>query len=163
MRPALVVLRTCISRIPPRPTYSPFAIRVSNRHLMVSSIQKRTMAAASSSSSQGPQDPSPTSYPPPSAEEDTGTGTGTGTGTSSSTPLPLPEPPKDGATITLDVNSSEGVKLDHLGPLVVNTDGTMSRINNWAEMSSVERENTLRVLGKRNQARLKKLREAKGE
>ncbi|KAK8094194.1 hypothetical protein PG997_000879 [Apiospora hydei] len=53
----------------------------------------------------------------------------------------------------------EGLKLDHLGPLVVHQDGTMSRIGNWAEMSELERENTLRIIGKRNQQRLKKLRE----
>jgi hypothetical protein len=56
----------------------------------------------------------------------------------------------------------EGVKLDHMGPLVVNQDGTMSRISNWAEMSEIERQNTLRILGKRNQLRLKKLREDAG-
>lgn len=75
-------------------------------------------------------------------------------------PLPLPEPSKDGDTITLDVGG-EGVKLDHMGPLVVNVDGTMSRISNWAEMSEIERQNTVRILGKRNQQRLKKLREDK--
>lgn len=78
-------------------------------------------------------------------------------------PLPLPEPGQeggDGKTIRLDVGG-EGVRLDHMGPLVVNTDGTMSRISNWAEMSEIERDNTLRILGKRNQQRLKKLREAK--
>jgi hypothetical protein len=82
-------------------------------------------------------------------------------GTDKQHPLPLPEPPKDGGEnkpISLDVGG-EGVRLDHMGPLVVNQDGTMSRINNWAEMSDIERENTLRILGKRNQQRLKKLRE----
>ncbi|KAH8677558.1 hypothetical protein BX600DRAFT_430903 [Xylariales sp. PMI_506] len=73
-------------------------------------------------------------------------------------PLPLPPPPTDGGAINLSVGG-EGVKLDHLGPLVVNQDGTMSRISNWAEMSEIERQNTLRILGKRNQQRLKKLRE----
>lgn len=49
------------------------------------------------------------------------------------------------------------MKLDHLGPLVVNQDGTLSRIANWSEMTEGERDNTLRVLGKRNQARLRAL------
>ncbi|KAK8038886.1 hypothetical protein PG993_007297 [Apiospora rasikravindrae] len=77
-------------------------------------------------------------------------------------PLPLPEPPAAGedgtAARQLEVGG-EGFKLDHLGPLVVHQDGTMSRIGNWAEMSELERENTLRIIGKRNQLRLKKLRE----
>lgn len=75
-------------------------------------------------------------------------------------PLPLPEPSQNGDTINLSVGG-EGVKLDHIGPLVVNVDGTMSRISNWTEMSEIEKQNTLRILGKRNQQRLKKLREDK--
>ncbi|KAG6126427.1 hypothetical protein E4U12_006520 [Claviceps purpurea] len=78
-------------------------------------------------------------------------------------PALLPSP-SDGATTTLDV-SGEGstVKLDHLGPLVVNTDGTMCRIGNWAQMSSIEKENTLRILGKRNKQRLEVLKKKKAE
>ncbi|KAJ4341653.1 hypothetical protein N0V87_001668 [Didymella glomerata] len=54
----------------------------------------------------------------------------------------------------------EGVTLDHLGPMVVNKDGSLSRIANWESMSDKEKKNTLRVLGKRNQLRLDEL---KGE
>lgn len=73
--------------------------------------------------------------------------------------LPPPGEKGEGNVTKLDV-SGEGsaVKLDHLGPLVVNHDGTMSRIGNWAEMSEAERKNTLRILGRRNQQRLAKLR-----
>eukprot|EP00927_Polykrikos_kofoidii_P008708 TRINITY_DN13626_c0_g1_i1.p1 TRINITY_DN13626_c0_g1~~TRINITY_DN13626_c0_g1_i1.p1 ORF type:complete len:124 (+),score=23.94 TRINITY_DN13626_c0_g1_i1:119-490(+) len=49
------------------------------------------------------------------------------------------------------------VQLDALGPVVVNTDGTISRINNWHEMTEMEQQKTLKVIGKRNQARLAKL------
>ncbi|KAF2147033.1 uncharacterized protein K452DRAFT_194342, partial [Aplosporella prunicola CBS 121167] len=49
------------------------------------------------------------------------------------------------------------LRLDHLGPMVVNRDGTLSRIANWEGMTELERTNTLRVLGKRNQLRLKAL------
>lgn len=41
-----------------------------------------------------------------------------------------------------------------VGPLVVNEDGTMSRISNWENMADIEKQNTLRILGKRNKARL---------
>ncbi|EFQ33413.1 uncharacterized protein GLRG_08692 [Colletotrichum graminicola M1.001] len=79
---------------------------------------------------------------------------------------PLPEPPSEGNSaggngiVTLDMSGGEGAstKLDHLGPLVVNQDGTMSRISNWGEMTEIERRNTLRILGKRNQIRLAGLR-----
>jgi hypothetical protein len=79
-------------------------------------------------------------------------------------PLPLPAP--DGAATKLDVSGGGGsVKLDHLGPLVVNADGTLSRIDNWENMTEIERNNTLRVLGKRNKERMEALRvaEAKAE
>jgi hypothetical protein len=44
--------------------------------------------------------------------------------------------------------------------MVVNRDGTLSRVANWAEMTPHERQATLRVLGKRNQLRLGALRGA---
>lgn len=50
------------------------------------------------------------------------------------------------------------MRLDHLGPLVVNKDGSLSRIANWDKMAEIERANTLRILGKRNQLRLGGLR-----
>lgn len=54
------------------------------------------------------------------------------------------------------------MKLDALGPMVVNHDGTLSRIENWDQMSEIEQQNTLRVLNKRNKARLAALREKGG-
>ncbi|KAI2775891.1 hypothetical protein F4815DRAFT_374595 [Daldinia loculata] len=75
-------------------------------------------------------------------------------------PLPLPGPGQVSDATQLPVGG-EGVKLDRLGPLVVNEDGTMSRIANWAEMADIERDNTLRILGKRNKMRLDALRAKK--
>lgn len=62
------------------------------------------------------------------------------------------------STNTVQVNGAP-VVLDKLGPMVVGRDGTLSRIANWHEMSEFERQNTLRILGKRNQLRLKSLRQ----
>ncbi|KAB8356626.1 hypothetical protein FH972_024203 [Carpinus fangiana] len=70
--------------------------------------------------------------------------------------LQLPGP-GEGESITLDVSTGQSVTLDHLGPMVVNADGSLSRINNWAEMSEVERKNTMRIIGKRNKQRLEAL------
>jgi hypothetical protein len=53
------------------------------------------------------------------------------------------------------VNSS--VSLDSLGPVVVNEDGTMSRITNWHEMQDIEKANILKILPRRNEKRLEKL------
>lgn len=55
------------------------------------------------------------------------------------------------------------VKLDHMGPLVVNKDGTLSRIANWEAMAEIERQNTLRILGKRNMLRREGLERASRE
>lgn len=79
--------------------------------------------------------------------------------TNNKQPLPLPEPPTGSEATQLAVDG-EGIKLDHLGPMVVNVDGTLSRIGNWDKMAPIERENTLRIIGKRNQARLATLRAA---
>ncbi|KAL2166702.1 hypothetical protein VTG60DRAFT_2291 [Thermothelomyces hinnuleus] len=86
-------------------------------------------------------------------------------GTTTDAPKPLPALPSpesvsgeggDGVR-TVHVNG-QPIALDALGPMVVNRDGTISRIANWPEMTEIERENTLRILCKRNQLRLGNLR-----
>ncbi|KAL7798322.1 hypothetical protein V8C37DRAFT_367347 [Trichoderma ceciliae] len=82
---------------------------------------------------------------------------------SSPNALPAPGSNDDKKVTTLDVSGSgTTVKLDSLGPLVVNVDGTMSRISNWDKMAEIEKQNTLRIIGKRNQQRLAALRQARG-
>jgi hypothetical protein len=82
--------------------------------------------------------------------------------TSQASPLGLPSPSDSTPTTTIDMSTGGStVKLDHMGPLVVNKDGTLSRISNWAQMADIERQNTLRILGKRNQLRREALQ--KGE
>ncbi|KAE8160655.1 hypothetical protein BDV40DRAFT_211929 [Aspergillus tamarii] len=72
--------------------------------------------------------------------------------------LALPDSSSADQTQQLDVSGDGStVKLDHLGPLVVNQDGTLSRIANWAQMTEMEKKNTLRVLGKRNKQRMEAL------
>lgn len=44
--------------------------------------------------------------------------------------------------------------FDRLGPLVVNKDGTLSRLDNWAQMNAQERKKTVEHLKKRNMIRL---------
>ncbi|EAU87750.1 hypothetical protein CC1G_11028 [Coprinopsis cinerea okayama7 len=57
---------------------------------------------------------------------------------------------------SLDVSNQSTVRLDALGPMVVNRDGTLSRIANWDKMTEDEKERTLRVLSARNKVRLAK-------
>ena len=67
----------------------------------------------------------------------------------------------DSTNQKLDVNGQgTTVSLDHLGPIVVNQDGTMSRISNWEKMTEIERKNTMRIIGKRNKQRLEALKAA---
>ncbi|KZT39765.1 hypothetical protein SISSUDRAFT_984355 [Sistotremastrum suecicum HHB10207 ss-3] len=63
-------------------------------------------------------------------------------------PLALPAPVSEDNVSQLNVGST--LKLDELGPMVVNSDGTLSRIANWKEMSEIEKDRTLRVLVARN-------------
>ncbi|PBP19430.1 hypothetical protein BUE80_DR009786 [Diplocarpon rosae] len=95
---------------------------------------------------------SSTSYPKSAPEEQSST-------SPPKEPLALPDVSHE-ATTQLDMSKSDtSVKLDHLGPMVVNVDGTLSRISNWETMADTEKENTVRIIGKRNQLRLKALRE----
>lgn len=111
---------------------------------------QRPFSSSSSTSPPSPQDSQPADAAAPS---------------SSSKPSALPAPGEgtsDNPTI-LDV-SGDGttVKLDALGPLVVNQDGSMARISNWDKMADIEKQNALRIIGKRNQIRLAALRKAQG-
>lgn len=84
---------------------------------------------------------------------------------SSGQPLALPEAgAADSQTPKLDVSGGgdSTVTLDHLGPMVVNQDGSLSRITNWGQMTEIEKKNTLRVLGKRNKLRLDAVKAAGG-
>jgi hypothetical protein len=118
--------------------------------LTESHTQIRTMASESTSTpesaaqSQGPNDAQP--QEPQQAQER----------------LALPSSESSGQKLDLSEGGST-ITLDHLGPMVVNVDGTMSRISNWEQMAEIERKNTLRIIGKRNKQRLEALKAAKGE
>ncbi|TFK97857.1 hypothetical protein BDV98DRAFT_573906 [Pterulicium gracile] len=64
--------------------------------------------------------------------------------------LPLPT----SSTSSESTGDAATARFDQLGPLVVNSDGTLSRISNWQNMSKAEQDRTFRVLAKRNQLRL---------
>jgi hypothetical protein len=44
-------------------------------------------------------------------------------------------------------------KFDALGPIIINTDGTMARIPNWETLTEGEQLKALRLIAKRNQLR----------
>jgi predicted Fe-S protein YdhL (DUF1289 family) len=47
----------------------------------------------------------------------------------------------------------ETLRLEELGPIILNTDGTTRRIDNWNEMTEREKEVTWRRIKKRNEER----------
>ncbi|CEL62001.1 hypothetical protein RSOLAG1IB_04752 [Rhizoctonia solani AG-1 IB] len=73
-----------------------------------------------------------------------------------SAPLALPAPDEgsnsEPSVTTLEVGG-KSISFDKLGPMIVNSDGTLSRIANWPELTPAEQKNTIRVLSKRNQLR----------
>ncbi len=50
------------------------------------------------------------------------------------------------------------VKMDELGPIIVNYDGSLQRIVNWNEMTEAEQKNTIRLITQRNRKRMGNLR-----
>ena len=73
--------------------------------------------------------------------------------------LALPAPEDASSAITLDVSTGQSVTLDRLGPVVVNTNGTLSRITNWHQMGEQEQKLVQRRIAKRNVDRLKVFRD----
>ncbi|CEO95813.1 hypothetical protein PBRA_004526, partial [Plasmodiophora brassicae] len=65
----------------------------------------------------------------------------------------LPDKADGGGEFPVIELGGEAVKLDSLGPIVVNPDGTMRRITNWNKLTPEEQERTLQKIGKRNRVR----------
>ena len=49
------------------------------------------------------------------------------------------------------------LRLDALGPIILNRDGSTSRIANWPQMTEAEQKVTMRVVAKRNKKRQEEL------
>ena len=72
--------------------------------------------------------------------------------------LPLLEDKPKSAEGPVQVQVGSSVNLDHLGPIVINVDGTMSRIENWSNMTPFEQAQVQRIIPRRNAERLAALR-----
>ena len=57
----------------------------------------------------------------------------------------------------------ETLKLDAMGPIILNSDGTTRRIANWDSMTKQEQQVTWRRIQKRNEERRKKLLQEQAE
>mmetsp|Transcript_25018 Transcript_25018/g.33171 ORF Transcript_25018/g.33171 Transcript_25018/m.33171 type:complete len:208 (-) Transcript_25018:1681-2304(-) len=70
----------------------------------------------------------------------------------SSIPQLMPADPNDTSIPTVTLGG-DAISLDALGPIVINLDGSTSRIDNWGIMTDREKEVTKRRIGKRNRER----------
>ena len=69
--------------------------------------------------------------------------------------LGLPAGDGTSATETHKLVLGESTSLyDKMGPLVINDDGSTRRIANWDVLTEKEKQNTLRVISRRNKVRL---------
>ncbi|OQR96114.1 hypothetical protein THRCLA_22023 [Thraustotheca clavata] len=67
--------------------------------------------------------------------------------------LPSSTSTPDSAPLNITANGA-GIALDHLGPMVVQPDGTLMRIKDWDTKTDHEKEMIKRVITKRNKERL---------
>eukprot|EP01060_Flectonema_neradi_P005220 TRINITY_DN13461_c0_g1_i1.p1 TRINITY_DN13461_c0_g1~~TRINITY_DN13461_c0_g1_i1.p1 ORF type:complete len:144 (+),score=36.86 TRINITY_DN13461_c0_g1_i1:51-434(+) len=65
----------------------------------------------------------------------------------------------DEAGPAIPLKLGEKKKLDHIGPLVINKDGTTKRVTNWDKMTPDERDAAYERIIARNRLRLKDLKD----
>lgn len=53
--------------------------------------------------------------------------------------------------------------MSDLGPIIVNTDGTLRRIENWSQLTKAEQASTIKMVTRRNKKRLEALKELEAE
>lgn len=69
--------------------------------------------------------------------------------------LQLPMPGEVEASQSLEFGQT--LALDHLGPIIINKDGSLRRITNWADLTTDEKKHTKRKVSLRNEKRLRVL------
>ena len=68
----------------------------------------------------------------------------------------LPEPSTTGEK-SREIKLGEAIRLEELGPIIINIDGTTRRITNWANLTKQEQASTFRLISARNKKRLAEL------
>ena len=82
--------------------------------------------------------------------------------------IPVPELPAPSANSNTDDTyilkvDGPSVAMSELGPIIVNTDGTLRRIENWAQLTKAEQASTFRMVARRNKKRLEALKALQAE
>jgi hypothetical protein len=70
--------------------------------------------------------------------------------------VPLLKPPEPGEKLPT-FRLGETIRLEEMGPIILNTDGTTRRIANWDNLSEQEKKTTWRRISARNEERRKHL------
>ncbi len=66
----------------------------------------------------------------------------------------LPQlPPPDPNSKLPSIKLGETIRFEEMGPIILNTDGTTRRIDNWDNLTEREKEVTWRRISKRNEER----------
>ena len=66
-------------------------------------------------------------------------------------------PSGDGLAGVRTLAVGDTMRLDELGPIILNEDGTISRITNWDELTQREKDKTFKMIARRNAERAKVL------
>lgn len=72
---------------------------------------------------------------------------------SSEAAVPLLPAPDNSDPSIPRIQLGESISLDHMGPIIINTDGTTRTIENWNDMSPQEQQTAWRRIAKRNEER----------
>lgn len=67
--------------------------------------------------------------------------------------LELPPPNPSDSESLKKVKFGETVSFDELGPMILNKDGTVSRIQNWESLTKQEKDSSWRRISERNRKR----------
>jgi hypothetical protein len=76
--------------------------------------------------------------------------------------LPPPQEGDESVSHKLEVDGP-AVSMPELGPVIVNADGTLRRIENWTQMTKQEQASTIKMISRRNKKRLEALKELEEE
>ena len=88
-------------------------------------------------------------------------GGGASNGSSSGGEIPqLPPPDPNSSKDVPTIQLGETIRFEEWGPVILQTDGSMRRIDNWEQLSEREKEVTWKRISKRNEQRRQQLLEA---
>eukprot|EP01038_Epipyxis_sp_PR26KG_P005877 gene5877-8104_t len=74
-----------------------------------------------------------------------------------------PAPSDENEERVRQIKLGETISMDELGPIIVNSDGTIRRITNWNNLTKQEKESALRLISARNKKRIKAIQDAKND